>query len=476
MKQSSFKKDVLTLFSGSGASALLGLLVIPILTRLFNPEAFGLAAVFTSTVGIVCTLSSLRYEITIVIPKTDAEASNMLALSIFCSIVTTVLLSVFITIFGPALSKILNQPEILNIMWLIPIYSFLNGTYNAFNYWETRHKNFQNISNSHISHQVSSCATSLSAGISNHNNGEYLVYATLVGKTVSTIHLIKNTAKTHGKEILNNINWKGMLSGAIRYKDFPLYGSWSILLGVAAWQLPVLLLGVFFTPAMVGAYALGFKVLQTPIQLVSSSIGQVFFQKAVHAKIHNTLGTHVENLVDKLIAYAMLPTLILLAIGQDCFVFVFGKSWQEAGLYVQILSCWCFIWFLSNPLTSLFTVMEEQALQLKWNIFNFSLRLLAITIGGVMQSPLWAISLLSITGFFIYGVKIILTLKICKGSIAKVSKSLVYHFIISLPFIALIATLKLYQVDTILLIAAALTANLIYYAGLGILNNKQTMV
>lgn len=410
------------------------------------------------------------------LPKTDAEASNMLALSIICSMITTFLLAVFLIIFGPALPGILNQPEILNIMWLIPVYSFVNGIYNAFNYWETRHKNFRNISNSHISHQVSSSATSISAGISNHNSGEYLVFATLVGKTVSTIHLIKNTIKNHGKEIINSINWKGILSGAIRYKNFPLYGSWSILLGVASWQLPVLLLGVFFTPAIVGAYALGFKVLQTPIQLVSASIGQVFFQKAVQAKEQNTLGTHVENLVDRLIAYAMLPTLILLIIGQDCFVFVFGNNWQEAGLYVQILSCWCFIWFLSNPFTSLFAVMEKQALQLKWNVLNFTLRLLAIIIGGIMQSPLWAISLLSITGFFIYGIKIILTLKISKASIVKVSKSLAYHLLISLPFLILIASLQLYQVDTILLIVAALTTNLIYYFCLGTHKNKQPIV
>ena len=55
----SFAANILKLVLGSTFAQILGILVAPILTRLFAPEAFGLSALFASITGVIGVIASL---------------------------------------------------------------------------------------------------------------------------------------------------------------------------------------------------------------------------------------------------------------------------------------------------------------------------------------------------------------------------------------------------------------------------------
>ena len=80
MTESRFSRDVLTLVTGTTVSLIITLLASPIITRLYGPAAFGLLALFTSITGILGVIVCLRYELAIVLPKTDEEAANIFGL------------------------------------------------------------------------------------------------------------------------------------------------------------------------------------------------------------------------------------------------------------------------------------------------------------------------------------------------------------------------------------------------------------
>ncbi|HUV60027.1 MAG TPA: hypothetical protein VMW09_07940 [Desulfatiglandales bacterium] len=65
------------------------MIVAPIIARLFAPEAFGVAALFASITGIVGVVACLRSELSIMLPKTDEEAANLLGLSLFFVLIIT---------------------------------------------------------------------------------------------------------------------------------------------------------------------------------------------------------------------------------------------------------------------------------------------------------------------------------------------------------------------------------------------------
>lgn len=428
---SSLKTNIIKLVSGNGATSLITLIAMPIITRYYPPEAFGMAALFASIIGIVGVVACLRYEMAIILPDNETEANNLLALSLSFAFLTALLTIPLIWLFGSALANALNTPDLLPYLWLVPLAVLMHGSFTALNYWHTRHKNFSLIAMSQIFGQSTNTGGVLSAGFIGMANGGSMILAAIGGKMISVILFALNIRNT--KETVKSVSLSAMIEGLKRHKKFPLYGSWSILLGVGAWQLPILLMGSFFTSAIVGFYALGFRVLQMPMNLIGSAVGQVFFQSANEAKNNGNLPRLVDDMFEKLVAISLFPLLMLMIIGRDLYVVVFGDNWAQAGIYTQILALWAFFWFMSGPFTTLFSVLEKQEMQLKWNVFNFSLRLGAILIGGYYESPLMAVSLLGASGVVLYGYKVFMTLQLADASIKKACMVIVKYTALFIP-------------------------------------------
>jgi O-antigen/teichoic acid export membrane protein len=194
-----------------------------------------------------------------------------------------------------------------------------------------------------------------------------------------------------------------MWAGLKRHRKFPLYSSWSSLLNTASWMMPALMLGAFFSPIVVGFYALGFRALQTPLNLVSGALSQVFFQRASVARLNGTLPSLVEELFGRLLIVGVLPCLYLAIIGEDLFILVFGVNWAEAGFYTQLLAPWALIWFISSPLSTVYIILEQQQREPLIQGTILLTRITALAIGGYLGDPRLAVLLFSLGGIFAYG-------------------------------------------------------------------------
>ena len=119
-KINSFANDVITLASVPLISQLLGIFLVPIVTRLYTPEAFGLFNLFGSMTMLIAVFATMGYHNSLILPKTNDEALNMLLVCIFSNIIIT-LLSVLIIFFGyDFILEILNAPELGSFLWLVP--------------------------------------------------------------------------------------------------------------------------------------------------------------------------------------------------------------------------------------------------------------------------------------------------------------------------------------------------------------------
>ena len=75
-RKTSFAGDVLKLVSGTTIAQLVGILITPVLTRLYAPEAFGTLALFTSITSILGVIACMRYELAIMLPESDEEVAK----------------------------------------------------------------------------------------------------------------------------------------------------------------------------------------------------------------------------------------------------------------------------------------------------------------------------------------------------------------------------------------------------------------
>jgi O-antigen/teichoic acid export membrane protein len=161
---SSFAGNVLKLVTGSVFAQGLGVLVAPIVTRLFAPEAFGVAAFFVSITGIIGVVVCLRYELSIMLPKTEEEAANLLGVSLCFVLIITGISALIIFLVDDVFVRLLNSPKLKKYLWLVPTAIFFNGIFLALNYWNSRTKHFGRLSIARVVASVTTQATKLSAG------------------------------------------------------------------------------------------------------------------------------------------------------------------------------------------------------------------------------------------------------------------------------------------------------------------------
>ncbi len=186
---STFAGNVLKLVTGSMIAQGLGVLVTPVITRLFAPEAFGVAALFASLTGIIGAVACLRYELSIMLPKTDEEASNLLGLSLFFVLIITVISALIIFFAGDVIAGLLNSPELNKYLWLVPVSVFVSGTVLVLNYWNSRTKHFGRLSITRVVSSVVAQTTKLGAGFSGFVSGGVLIGTGILGLIVSTLIL-----------------------------------------------------------------------------------------------------------------------------------------------------------------------------------------------------------------------------------------------------------------------------------------------
>lgn len=458
-----FSGDVLKLVSGTTFAQAITLMAAPILTRLYAPEAFGAFALFTSITGIIGVVASLRYELAIMLPERDEEAANLLGISLGFAFLMS-LLAVPIVWWGRAfLLRWLNAPYLGPYLWTIPPMILIGGVFLALNYWNSRTRHFGRLSISRITSSLTTTPMTIGLGFAGQATAGSMIGAAIAGQAVASAVLGGQIWRDDRKIFLKSIRWREMLTVLKRYKKFPIYSSWAGILNTFSWQLPVLMFGTFFTPAVVGYYSLGFRILQIPMSLIGGAIGQVFHQRAAAAKIQGGLAQLVEGVIQQMLIVSFFPLLMLTFIGRDLYVFVFGERWAEAGVYTQILSVWAIVWFVSSPLSTLYGVLGKQAEGLVLQLVVLISRFASIGIGLYFENAKVALILFSISGFFIYGYLIFKILVFSGGDFIRMISRLAECANISLFLLLIIITTKIITAIPIVIVGIGVICTTIYF-------------
>lgn len=451
-KKKSFAFDVLTLTGGTTFAQILTILSVPILTRVYQPENFGVWALYSSIISIISVIICMRYEYSIMLPELDEDAINLLGVSFLAIGVVTVLTLAIIWFSRELIINISNFSQIGNYLWLVPPFVLVNGIFLALNGWNSRTKLFKRLSFSRISNSISTTAVQIIVGVFFSKTPLGLIIGSLTGQSVATFILAGQIWRDDRILIKKSLNWNKMCEVLKKYSKFPLVDSFSALMNSISWQLPAFLLAAFFSPAIVGFYSLGFRLLQMPMSLIGSSISQVFFQRASRASSRGTLPGLVENVFKILVIIGMFPILVLTIVGSDVFTVIFGKAWAEAGVYTQILGLWAFVWFISSPLTGIYLVVEEYDFGFRYNFFNLTTRFLSLIIGGMLGSARIALILFSISGIVVYGYLCLKMISYSGVEISRALKIVFSNFILFVPAGIILVALKIAEVNPILLV------------------------
>jgi len=364
--KSEFSRNVLTLMTGTTIAQAIPIAISPILTRIYTPEDFGVFALYIGIANFLAVIATGRYEMAIVLPEKESEAVNIFAFSLLITFTLTILTFIIIFLFQETILSILNAQKVGDLILLLPLSVFLAGMIQSFSYWANRKEYFETMSLSQISQSATIGIFQLTMGYLKIGSG--LIIGNIVGRVVNLIVLMKKIIE-NDKEIINDIDKKTMITQMKIYKDFPLVNSLHAFSDILRVSGSVMLISSFFGSTVLGLYALSIRVLQVPIGIIGSALGNVLYQK--FSTIHNEkrkLLPYVIKIEIYLLLIAIPSFGILYYIAPELFSFMFGEKWRVAGEYTQILIPYLFMNFLVSPISNLPLILDRQK-----NIFYISL-------------------------------------------------------------------------------------------------------
>ena len=442
--KNAFLRGVSVLVGGTAGAQILLLLAAPLLTRLYTPEDFGLLAVYASLLAIIGVVASLRYELAIPLPEDDNESANLVVLCLILVVVISILTGVAMLIWGDSLAERLGVPALANCLWFLPLGVLLTGFYTVFNYWGIRTKRFGDIATTKLNQALATLAIQLTGF---NLGGIALLMGQVAGQTAGTLTLampaLKNTA-------FKQISLAKMKFGLLRYKEFPLYSTWSGLINTAGHQLPPLIFAAFFSAGAAGLYALANRLLAMPANLIGGALAQVFLSHGVDSHREGNLGLIYAKLQNTLIQIGLPPTMLIVLVSPELFVVVFGQAWRDAGVFAQWLAVGAFFGFVVSPLSQIFTITEQQKLGFLLQMLLFISRLIGISIGIAYDSAVLAMALFSIGSAFGYGMYIIVMGRILSAPLADsllvFLKRLAVSFVACLPALFAVVFITIHNV------------------------------
>ena len=392
------RRQVLTSLFGTGTAQAIALCAVPILTRYFSPEEFGLFGLFTACVSVLGNVAAMRYELAIVLPDQKDDAASVFALC-FPIVVALATLTLLVVIFaGDRVAALLGQPELAPLLNWLPLSVLAFGSFQALNYWATRDARFLDVGVAQVGRSFLTAVIQVTCGLLGASVIG-LVSGQVGAHALVALSWLRRTWRRDREVLRPAFQQARMEAAARRYWAFPVQGAPLTLINSFSQTLPLFLLGILFSPQIAGFYVLAQRLLEAPAQLIASS-----FRQALLPRFARAIGKQ-ERIAPEmwrttvLLFLMALPAVPVLAIwGGDLFSLAFGAEWHTAGEYAAWLMLAACLDIATPPANCLLMVMERQKLQLVFETTMLIGRAAAIMVGGLMLDPMLAIALFALVG------------------------------------------------------------------------------
>jgi len=412
----SFVKNVSVLVGGTAFAQLIALLALPILTRLYSPEDFGVLAVYSSLLALISVVACLRFEIAIPIPKKDEDAAALLLLSL-SSVVLITLLTIFgVILFSDQIGQA-TEGKLAGYLWLIPIGVFFSGMYAALQYWATRHKAFPLVAKTRMTQAVSGSATQLGFGFFGFGPFGLLAGQLLsVGAGVFGLgsYFIKNYLS-----IFKKIDLKGIKLVFKQYDRFPKYSTWEAFANSGAIQIPVILIAYYAVGAEAGFLMLAMRLLSAPMGLIGGAVAQVYLAEASEKHHQGLLKEFTHKTILSLVKVGILPLFIAGIVAPFLSPLIFGAEWQRTGVLIAWMAPWFLMQFITSPVSMALHITNSQKIAMILQFFGLIFRVGGVLIAGVYFN-VYIAEIYAVTGFVFYVLYLLIVLLVlAKSSLSK---------------------------------------------------------
>lgn len=346
--------------TGTIFAQALNVVLSPVITRIYTPEDYGILTLYIAILGLINLVGSLAYEYAIPIAEDDKKAFDLILLCFIILTIFTIVLTLGIVVVKDSFFSVLKIQKIITYKYFIPLGFFLTGAYTIFVQWSFRKKDFKSISMTKYTQSITGNFIKIGFGLI-YKYALGLILGNILSQSAGAIILVKPYIGKF-KEALREIECRRLIKLAIRYRKFPMYTAPSFFIMSASTQLPIVFLSALYESTSVGFYGLARSIVFLPMIIVGKNIQDVFYSEiASIGKVNLIKIKKISNrLLKKLVLLGVLPLVAIVVFGPKVFSLIFGQEWIESGYFARILSIEVFFHFVFQPISSIFSVLEEQ--------------------------------------------------------------------------------------------------------------------
>jgi O-antigen/teichoic acid export membrane protein len=393
-----FAGNVALMLTGTVAGQAIGVLLSPVLTRVFTPDQFGFLSVYAATLTILSMVAALGFDLAIPLARSDDELANLLAASAGALLgLTGVVTVVAISLPEPVLAR-LSLASLAAYWPLLPIGFLCLGGYYVMVAAATRLGAFRDIAATRLSQGLFGPISQILLGLVGLGAAG-LAIGLVIGQSSGTL-LLSRRVRALSPGLARAISWRGVRAAVVRYRRFPLFASWARLLDMAgSGTILFLVVASCWSGEIAGFMFLTERVISRPLLMVSTSLLQVFVGEAGLA-VHNDparLRWRFRQVVGRQFLLAAGWILIANVLANWVFPVLFGAEWAGAVPYLRALSPAYLALAVLHPVSTSLQLLERQVLAAVWQaarlVFVVGGALLAWRFGSSVLTALWISSL-----------------------------------------------------------------------------------
>ena len=370
MFTSKFLANTAVLVSGTAAAQIIGVLVTPIVSRLYTPEMLGLTTVFIGFINFSLELSSLRYQFSIVGAESRQDAMDLswggMVISIFTSLLFTAGLYALISF------NILGMGVIPKwTLWITAPVILLGSVMANLRYWLIRENVFSVVSRISVYQSISRAGMQIALGLL-RLGWVGLLSSEIAGRLVGLNKMVQSAGPEllrHGRER----RYRDLFGTLRRYAAFPIFSMPSAILDTlgASLFLPIVL--QLYGVSTAGTLSFAQRLVYLPAGLVAGSVADSF-QNRVREYSTSAPG-QIRPLFLKttgmLFLLGIVPTAAFIVLGPIWFGPIFGGEWIQAGVFAAILAPWSAATLTVSPVSRLIFVLGGQPYKLVYDLLAF---------------------------------------------------------------------------------------------------------
>lgn len=388
---------MLQLFSSSIFAHIVSFSFSFLLARIYSPTYWADFTLFNVIAHVFGIIANGKFEFALFLPRDTQKQDLLFLLSILVSLGSFIVMMLFVfLLYIWDISPFENYS--IRVWFVFPALASLVGVQNSFFAWYNSKREYARMFLPRLfrSSFVNS-SQSLMGFVGYKLNGLWVGF--VVGHFLNTAFFVV----TNLRQLVHICHYKRKklyLFALLRfYRNYPKYFMLSEILDFLSSQLPIVFFAYFFDSTVLGQYGFAFRFVVLPLVLVAASVNKVFLERSAKQSMVSA-GELAFEILKKTSLLIVVPFFCLLFGADYIFVSFFGDKWQQAGEFVQLLSPWLAMMFISVPISSFFAAKEKQKQGLLANIILLSARGIALFVGAVYyESPYYSLMLYSLVGF-----------------------------------------------------------------------------